>query len=97
MFQDVQTGIRISSGREYNDFYYFDNGTLHYVLVAISPSETPLQCFKKPRYNSLYNVTPTNHYVTGLKNAIFDNYDYFARNLRYVINVTHHNLRYSTS
>ena len=30
------------------------------------------------------------------KNAMFDNYGYFARNLRYVINVTHRNLRYGT-
>ena len=36
-------------------------------------------------------------YVTGLKNAMFDNYSYFARSLRYVINVTHHNLRYGAS
>ena len=35
------------------------------------------------RYNSLYNVTPTKCYVTGLKSAIFDNYGYFAHKLRY--------------
>ena len=28
---------------------------------------------------------------------MFDNYDYFACNLRYVINVTHRNLRYGAS
>jgi len=37
----------------------------------------------------LYNVTATNHYVTDLKNTMFDNYDYSARNLRYVVNVTY--------
>ena len=39
----------------------------------------------------------TNRYVTGLKNVIFDNYSYFTRNLHYVINVTHRNLRYGAS
>ena len=39
----------------------------------------------------------TNRYVTCLKNAMFDNYGYFARNLRYVINVTHRILRYGAS
>ena len=28
---------------------------------------------------------------------MFDNYGYFARNLRYVINITHRNLRYGAS
>ena len=40
------------------------------------------------RYNSLYNVTPTYRYVTGLKNVMFDNYGYFVRNLRYVMLLT---------
>ena len=39
----------------------------------------------------------TNRYVTGLKNAMFDNNDYFAHNLRYVINVMHCNLCYGVS
>jgi len=30
----------------------------------------------------------TNRYVTGLKNAMFDNYGYFARNVRYVTLLT---------
>jgi len=48
------------------------------------------------RYNALYNLTSTNRYVTGLKNAMFHNYGYFAHNVRYVINVTHRNLTYVT-
>ena len=50
------------------------------------------QYFKKTRYithyNSLYNVTTINRYVTGQKNTIFDNYGYFIRNLCYVMLLT---------
>jgi len=37
---------------------------------------------KNSLYNSLYNLTLTNRYVTGLKNTMFQNYSYFARNVR---------------
>jgi len=53
-------------------------------MLVGAPWITYSSVFKNLLY-SLYNVTPTNYYVTGLKSAMFDNYDYFSRNLRYVI------------
>ena len=32
--------IKIGSGREYDDLYYLDDGTLHFGLATISPSNT---------------------------------------------------------
>jgi len=41
------------------------------------------------RYNALYNLTPTNRYVTWLKkSAMFHSYGYFARNVCYVTLLT---------
>jgi len=39
-------------------------------------------------YNALYNLMPTNRYITGLKNAMFYNYGYFASNIRYITLLT---------
>jgi len=38
--------------------------------------------------NPLYNLTTTNRYVTWLKNTMFHNPGYFARNVRYVTLLT---------
>ena len=57
---------------------------LNEICKKIQKNNAQYSVLKNPFYNSLYNITLTNRYVTGLKNAMFDNYSYFARNLRYV-------------
>jgi len=41
VFQDLQTEMRIGSGREREGLYYLDDSTLHSGLAALSSFDTP--------------------------------------------------------
>jgi len=43
VFQNLQGGMKIDSGRQYGGFYYLDDGRLYSGFATISSSDTPLQ------------------------------------------------------
>ena len=62
MFQNLQTGMRISSGCEYDGLYYLDDSTLHSCLDAISPSNIPVQWHYRLRHPFFAEVASSTTY-----------------------------------
>jgi len=51
---------------------------------------------KNALHNTLCNLKAIVHYIIVLKNAMFRNSSYLARNVRYVVNVKQHSVTYIT-